>query len=227
MIREGNTSAAWNPVWEDVFRRQDWGKYPAEYVVRFVAKNWYDVTDRASVRLLDLGSGPGANSWFAAREGFSIAAIDGSETAIDQLQSRLSGEGLSADARLGDMSVLPWPDEYFDGVIDNASIYANRFDDCVRILHEVRRVLKPGGMFLSALFTDRTWGWGLGNEVEQGGFDNIVQGPFAGKGFALLVGRAQLGRLFRDFSNVVVDVASRTVEGGAHTVEMWIVSCKK
>ncbi len=227
MSAASNKPAAWDPAWEQVFRNQEWGKYPPEHVVRFVARNWYRADNRRSIALLDLGSGPGANAWFATREGFSVSAIDGSATAIAQLRARLAAEGLEADARVGDMSSLPWPDGYFDGVIDNASVYANRFADCLQILSEVHRVLKSGGRFSSALFTDRSWGWGLGRELEPGGFDDIMEGPFAGKGFSSLFGRAQINTLFCDFRNVVVDVQSRTVDGGSNVVEMWIVSCEK
>lgn len=219
--------SAWDPIWEEVFRRQAWGKYPPEHVVRFVARRWYNAEDRKAVTLLDLGSGPGANTWFAAREGFSVSAIDGSATAVSRLLERMARESLAVDARVGDMSSLPWEDCSFDGVIDNASVYANRFADCQRIVSEVYRVLKPGGAFMSASFTDRTWGWGLGTEAEPGGFIDIADGPFAGKGFALMFGRAQIGILFRDFKNVTVDRLSYTVNTEAHTIEMWIVTCEK
>lgn len=226
MTSGSEPGASWDPTWEEIFQRQDWGKYPPEHLVRFVARHWYAAPLRSGISLLDLGSGPGASTWFAAREGFSVAAIDGSPTAVAKLRVRLSDEGLTADARVGDMASLPWPDSYFDGVIDNASMYANRFEDCKRIVSEVRRVLKPGGVFLSVSFTDRSWGWGLGNEVEHGGFTAVSAGPFMGKGFSLMLGRAQLAELFRDFQRVTVDRVSHTLGAEAHTIEMWVVTCE-
>lgn len=227
MSHHSGGTGTWDPAWEEVFRRQAWGKYPAEHVVRFVARTWYGAPDRGAVRLLDLGSGPGATTWFAAREGFSVSAVDGSPTAIAQLGDRLAAEGLAADARVGDLSALPWPEEYFDGVIDNASMYANPSSACEQIVGEVRRVLKPGGRFLSASFTDRTWGWGLGRMVEPGGFTDITEGPFAGKGFTSLMGRAQLESLFAKFRNVSVDRLVHTLGGEEHLIEQWIVACER
>ncbi len=64
--------ATWDPVWEEIFRRKEWGKYPPEHVIRFVARNFYRVADRASIRLLEIGCGPGANIWFMTREGFTV-----------------------------------------------------------------------------------------------------------------------------------------------------------
>src|SRR5690348_6213732 len=118
---------SWDPVWESVFRSQEWGKCPPEYVVRFVARRWYQVSLRREVRLLDLGSGPGACAWYMAREGFSVSAIDGSPTAIAQLAERLATEGLDVEGLVGDIVRLPWSKDTFDGVIDNAALYANRW----------------------------------------------------------------------------------------------------
>jgi len=222
-----SSGASWDPAWETVYRTQAWGQYPSEHVIRFVARRWYRVADRSRVRLLDLGSGPGATTWYVAREGFSAAAIDGSTTAIQQLETRLSKDGLIVDAAVGDLAALPWPDASFDGVIDNASMYANRYADCERIIREVRRVLKPGGAFFSASFTDRTWGYGTGTVVEPGGYTDIPEGPLAGKGMSLFFSRARLTELLRSFASTHMERAAWTLGEEQHTVEMWIVSCER
>ena len=218
---------SWDPVWESVFRSQEWGKYPPEYVVRFVARRWYQVSRRSEVRLLDLGSGPGACAWYMAREGFSVSAIDGSPTAIAQLARRLATEGLHAERLVGDIVRLPWSDDTFDGVIDNAALYANRLAQAQRIVSEVRRVLKPGGHFLSANFSDRCWGNGLGREVEPGGFTDITEGPFKHKGFSRFTTRAQVHELYRAFEEVVVDSVAWSLGEGRHVMELWVVECCK
>src|SRR5215471_9140595 len=178
----------WDPVWEQVFRNQEWGKYPPEYVIRFVARNWYQSPNRAALRLLDLGSGPGACTWYMSREGFSVAAIDGSETAIERLRARLAKEHLSVEAKVGDFVRLPWADAVFDGVIDNVSVCSNPFSTAKLVIREVLRVLKPGGHFLSAAFTDRCWGYGKGTRRGSGAFESITEGPLAGKGLILFMG---------------------------------------
>jgi len=67
--------ASFDPVWEEVFRAQEWGKYPPEHVIRAVARNFYKAPDRKAVKILDIGSGPGANTWYVAREGFSAVTL--------------------------------------------------------------------------------------------------------------------------------------------------------
>src|SRR5690349_11778017 len=103
-----SSDQSWDPIWETVFKSQEWGKYPPEQVIRFVARNFYAARDRKSVRILDLGCGTGACAWYMAREGFSVSGIDGSETAVRTAMLRLSEENLSADLRVGDYLHLPW-----------------------------------------------------------------------------------------------------------------------
>ena len=54
-------------AWEEIFRSREWGKYPPEHLVRFIAGNFYGVPNRGAVGLLEIGCGPGANAWFMAR----------------------------------------------------------------------------------------------------------------------------------------------------------------
>jgi SAM-dependent methyltransferase len=161
-----------------------------------------------------------------AREGFDVSAIDGSPSAIARLEKRLRGEGLDVDAKVGDIVSLPWETGTFDGVVDNAAICCNRFASAKRIVNEVLRVLKPGGTFCSSSFTDRTWGFGKGEQVEPGGFRNITEGPLHGRGFNLFMGRAQVDELFAGFAEKTVERLEYTI-GETNVVEMWIVMAKK
>jgi SAM-dependent methyltransferase len=215
------------PIWDGVFQRQHWGRYPPEHVIRFVARAFYGAADRAAVRLLDLGCGPGACAWYMAREGFSVSAIDFSPTAVEQLGQRFAREHLAADVRLGDIAELPWPSGSFDGVVENVVLCANPREKRERAVSEVIRVLKPGGWFCSANFTNRSWGYGLGREVEPGGFVDIAEGPLHGKGFALFMGRAQMDESYRGFAERQVERCSWTSEAERRLVELWIVTCRK
>jgi SAM-dependent methyltransferase len=224
---EGVRASTWDPVWEEIFKQREWGKYPPEHLVRFVALNFGRAADRGSVRLLEIGCGPGANVWFMAREGFAVSGIDGSPTAIQKASQRLASEGLSADLRVGDFAELPWPNSSFDGVVENVSLGANPWSNIRRALHEVHRVLKPGSPVLSTFFTDRTWGYGQGDMVEIDGFVNLREGPLSGHGFCLFLTRARVPELFRDFSEINVERASHTLEGERHLIEQFVITCRK
>jgi ubiquinone/menaquinone biosynthesis C-methylase UbiE len=227
MIDRTLTENSWDPAWEELFRSREWGRYPNEHLIRFVARNFYCAPNRSQVHVLDLGCGQGPNTWYMAREGFSVSGIDGSPSAVAQARDRLQGEDLRADLRVGDYLILPWQDEVFDAVVDIASLYANRAENFKQALHEVRRVLKPGGLVFSISFSKNSWGYGLGRELEPDGFTDTPEGPAAGRGFSLYLDRERLQEFFSGFDDLTVDKASWTSEGMKHMIEQWLVSCRR
>src|SRR6202012_2431216 len=88
-----NTSSP--ALWDDVFSSQEWGKYPSEAMIRFVARNFYKAPDRKKVALLEVGCGPGPNIWYMCREGFDVYGVDRSKVAMGLCGDRLRREGLS------------------------------------------------------------------------------------------------------------------------------------
>ncbi|MCL2658895.1 MAG: class I SAM-dependent methyltransferase [Acidobacteriaceae bacterium] len=220
-------TGTWDPIWEKVFRNKKWGKYPPEHIVRFIAQSFYGSKERSQVRLLEVGCGPGANVWFMVREGFTVSGIDGSSTAIQQAQQRLAGEGLSADLRVGDLARLPWPDAVFDGAVENVSLYCNPLAAVERALDEVHRVLRPGAPFLSSFFSNRTWGYGQGDRIEQDGYTNIPEGPLSGSGFCLFLSRDRVDVIFHRFQLLAVERITRTLDNEQHLIEQLVVTCRK
>ena len=219
--------STWDPVWEKTFRSKEWGKYPPEHVIRFVARNFYSISNRRAIRLLEIGCGPGANVWFMAREGFSVSGIDGSSTAIQHAKERLANEGLTADLQVGDFAQLPWHDSTFDGVVDNVSLTHNPIAAIGCTLNEVHRVLRPGAPFLSSFFSDKTWGYGTGEMTELDGFINLREGPLASNGFCLFLSRNRVPEVFRRFTDINVERVSWTLGGERHLIEHLVVTCRK
>lgn len=217
----------WQPVWEELFAGQEWGKYPPEHVIRFVARRWHRLPQRGAVRILDLGCGPGACTWFMAREGYAVSGIDGSKSAIEITRKRLAQDGLEADLHCGDYSELPWPDNTFDGVIDNATLCCNPFHAVLKVRDEVLRVLKPGGHFQSANFTDRSWGFGLGRKITENEYDDIPEGPHFNRGYTLFMSRKQVDELLAPFTDRHVELLSYTCERMTRIVELWLMESRK
>lgn len=46
--------------WEQVHSRTEWGQYPTEHVIRFIARNYYN-KNRKEIRILDFGCGGGCS----------------------------------------------------------------------------------------------------------------------------------------------------------------------
>lgn len=213
--------------WEEIFRTEAWGKYPAEHVIRFVARRFYAAPDRRAVRLLDLGCGTGTHAWFMAREGFRVSAIDLSPTAIERARARFSAENLEGDLCVGDVAQLPWPDGTFDGVVDSAAITCSPLATMRTIVRDVYRVLKPGGWFFSQGFSDRSWGFGQGTSDGDGFFEEFTSGPFKGRGPMQLLSRAQALSLFGDFEEVSLEAATWTANGLHDVTEQWLTQGRK
>jgi len=225
----------WDSVWEEIFKSQDWGKYPDESFIRFVARNFYaaagvkrDKEQRAKIKLLEVGCGPGANIWFMAREGFGTFGVDGSETAITKARQRLDQEGLAADLRVGDISDLPYQDGTFDAVADNECLAHNNAKALEGILSEIHRVLKPGGMFYSRTFGDDVYKGKTYQQIGDLQYNGSSDGPFGGRGFFRLSTEATIrvayGKFFKFIS---IDNITYTVNNGAVRISEWIIVCQK
>lgn len=218
---------SWDGAWEKVFNDQEWGKYPAENLIRFVARNFYK-KDRKTVKILEVGCGPGANIWYLAREGFDVSGLDGSKTAIEQAKSRLSKEGLKADLRQGDIVHLPYNDMVFDAVIDCECISCNSGENSGKILAEIKRVLKVSGLFYSRTFTDEMYIGKTRKELGNLEYTDISDGPFRGKGLQRLVDRKGIEPLYgKYFSILSVDKMDETQNNQAMKISEWIIACKK
>ena len=211
---------SWDPIWEKVFLENEWGKYPSESVIRFVARNFYK-RDRSTVRILEVGCGPGANIWYLSREGFQAYGIDGSMTAIQKAGKRLEMEGLSAQLCVGDILQLPYEDSFFDAVIDVECLCCNNRENTKKILKEIHRVMKPNGLFYSRTFSERLYiGRDLNETLE---FESIPEGALKGKGFVRLVTRDEIAKLYGEyFMKLSIDDNGWTVNDGEQRVEEYV-----
>jgi SAM-dependent methyltransferase len=220
---------AWDPIWQEIFSSRAWGKYPGEDVIRFVARNFYGEADRARVQLLEVGSGPGANLWFMAREGFSVHGIDGSPAANEIARERLDAEcpgwrdpPRNGSIREGDILSLPWPDATFDAVIDSEAVSCNGFEESRQIYREMHRVSRRGGRIFVRTFATGTWGDGTGNQVGHRLFVPTV-GPLADKGTIRFTARDEIEALLAPWKIVQIESITRTLEHQQHTILEWIV----
>jgi len=218
---------AWDEHWEKVFRENEWGKYPAESLIRFVARNFY-LRDRSNTRILEVGCGPGANIWYLAREGFDAYGIDGSETAIETANKRFTKENLTGTLQVGDVINIPFKKEFFDGIIDCECLCCNSLKDTKQILQEIQRVLKPQGLFYSRTVSA---GMSLGSEfcrIGKNEYTDIAEGPCGNRGFIRLIDRTGIDELYGVFFDILsVDILDYTNDNGLWLIKEWIIVCQK
>jgi SAM-dependent methyltransferase len=217
----------WDPLWETVYRSRAWGQYPGEDVIRFVKSHFSHAPDRARVRLLEVGSGAGANLWFMAREGFCVHGVERSETAVRLARERLDREcpewrAAGGQVELGDMARLPYPDAFFDAVLDVVAVCYGTFDEARQAYSELARVTKPGGRLFSRTFARGCWGEATG---AQAGRDMwlCAEGPLAGLGATRFTGEADVARLFEAWEVERIERASLTEENRRYEIRHLLV----
>jgi 2-polyprenyl-6-hydroxyphenyl methylase/3-demethylubiquinone-9 3-methyltransferase len=97
-------------------------------------------------RLLDVGCGGGILAEELARLGFDVIGIDPAPETIDTARAHAETSGLAIEYRTGAGECLPFANEAFDHVV--CCDVLEHVDDVSRVLGEVARVLRPGGLFL-------------------------------------------------------------------------------
>jgi SAM-dependent methyltransferase len=217
---------SWDPIWETVFQTQEWGKYPGESLIQFIARNFYS-KDREKIKLLELGCGTGANIWFMSREGFDVTGIDGSQTAINKAKERLFNEKLNAQLIVGDIIKLPFQNMEFDGIVDNECLCCNTEPNTLLILSEVNRLLNSNGLFYSRTFAKEMHPDESQNEHEFE-FSNITEGVFRGKGFIRLIDEQKIKSLYGRFLKIIsIDKIEYTQYNGSQRITEYIIVCQK
>jgi SAM-dependent methyltransferase len=217
--------------WDSKFRSRVWGRYPPEDLVRFIGRSYKDA-DKSQIKILEIGSGTGANLWFLHREGFDVAGIDGSSAGVDIAVERLRVENaglndLAPDIRVGNFSTLPWADETFDVVIDVFALYANMRSVIDDTVSEIHRVLKPQGRVYSKLWGRNCTGYGEGVRVEDGTYDEIPRGVCCDMGVSHFVDADDIRDIFSAFAVDAIDTLQRTEQNGAINIEDYMCQCTK
>jgi ubiquinone/menaquinone biosynthesis C-methylase UbiE len=174
----------WND-WHEC--RTHYYPYPNEDLTFFMYREF---PDRRS-RVLDIGCGSGANSWFLAREGYEVTAADASDLALQRCRLRLEREGLNAEYVRCDAQHLPFRDNTFDCVVDLMCLYANSIEGVTESVAEAKRVLTPRGLLYSRMP------------------GSVPNEAYEGKGNHIYLTEDNFLKIFRGFSQATVEVQSR------------------
>lgn len=96
--------------------------------------------------VLDLGCGGGFMAEALAKRGATVIGVDPAEAAVDAARAHAGGEGLAIDYRVGSGEAIPVVDRGVDCVV--CVDVLEHVADVDRVLDEIARVLRPGGLFL-------------------------------------------------------------------------------
>ncbi|MGQ9706318.1 MAG: class I SAM-dependent methyltransferase [bacterium] len=122
------------------------------------------------LRIWDHLCGVGRHTVLIARMGHSSYGSDGAENAIKLTRKWLSRENLTAHLEVADMTVCPWDDAAFHGVISWDAIYHNTLDNIIRAMDVIYDHLISGGLFLGTFKSKKANSYGEGLEIEKDTF---------------------------------------------------------
>lgn len=216
-------------LWEKIFQERGWGKYPPLALVRFIARHFKDKDPKKEYKVLELGSGGGANLWFLAREGFKVSCIEGSATAVKISREMLIKEGFKnsiGELLVGDYREIGLLKNQFDAVIDVESLSCNSFEDSQKVMAGILNVLKPGGYFFSMTFADGSWGFESSQEV---GYHAVIaeDGPLKGKGYVRYTSREDIDNLYAHPGVELKNIERYDRVMAEGTVKEWAIEGKK
>ncbi len=112
------------------------------------------IADWRSSAVLDLGCGGGFMAEALAQRGAAVIGIDPAEKAIAIARRHAASQNLSIEYLVGTGEALPVADGSMDYVV--CVDVLEHVADLGEVINEVRRVLRPGGMFLFDTI-NRTW----------------------------------------------------------------------
>lgn len=134
--------------WDEVFSKVTafFGDEPSDF-----AKTSLEHFRREGVHaVLELGCGQGRDTFFFARSGLRVTALDYAETAVAAIREKTAAAGLSSlvVAQTSDVrQPLPFPDASFDACYSHMLLCMELSTaEIALILGEIHRVLRPGGL---------------------------------------------------------------------------------
>jgi SAM-dependent methyltransferase len=150
---------AWDETWKSADGRSLW--QDPEEEVRELAGT---LLSSGAETVLDLGCGVGRHAAFLASKGFKTWALDGSETGIEHARALVDEAGLSVNFDVGMMTELPYGDATFDYILSFNVIYHGDRPTVAKAVSEIRRTLKPGGIYQGTMLSKRNGHFGKGEK---------------------------------------------------------------
>ena len=125
-------------------------------------------------RALDLGCGTGTNAIYLVKQGWKVVGVDFVGRAIDTARRKSGAIGLAAEFHQGDVTRLEFLRPPFDFALDIGCFHSLAADRRSAYIAGLRRLLRPGALFLCYAFKPESPMGGIGvddmQSIFSGGF---------------------------------------------------------
>lgn len=215
------TSRSWDDLWQDKERLLRWSKPDSDVKGLIPRLKGENIT-----RVLDLGFGLGRHVILLAKEGFDTYGIEGSKSGVDHCRRWLAAESLQASVSQGDISTIPYADDFFDFALSWNVIYHATFDKMRAALMEIQRVTCGNGLLYLTLNSTRNKHYGRGTEVEPGTFRNPEK--LDGEHLHHYSDEEEVRRLLKDWQIISLKEEEETLSGNRFPDSWhWMILARK
>jgi ubiquinone/menaquinone biosynthesis C-methylase UbiE len=143
----------------EFFNRVEQHRYAKEWHIPAAA----GFASTRGLKVLEIGCGVGTDGLQFARAGAIYTGVDLTEAAVGLARKNFESAGMAGEFRVSDAENLDFADESFDIVYSHGVLHHT--PDIEAAVHEVHRVLKPGGRAIVMLYHRGSYNYRVGIRV--------------------------------------------------------------
>ncbi|HEY4554078.1 MAG TPA: class I SAM-dependent methyltransferase, partial [Bacillaceae bacterium] len=142
-------------AWHEKFSEEEYvyGKEPNEFLVEAASF-------LPDGKILCIAEGEGRNAVYLAKNGHEVTAWDYAQAGLDKTARLAEEENVRVATELHDLAEVEWEAEQWDAIVH---IFGHLPKPILnRTLGGIKKALKPGGMYVSELYTKEQLRYGTG-----------------------------------------------------------------
>lgn len=142
---------------KDYWNNKYWKENINNNKTDFLKDNWMEkykeiIVDRSLKKAIDLGCGIGQDTKWLIDNDFDVVSCDISDIALSKLKEMIPN---SKTMQIDVKKKLPFEHNSIDLINANLSLHYFNLEDTIRIFNEIYRVLRPGGLFIGRMNSDK------------------------------------------------------------------------
>ncbi|MDD4761897.1 MAG: methyltransferase domain-containing protein [Candidatus Pacebacteria bacterium] len=163
---------------------------------------------------LDIGAGEGRNSFFLAKNGFSVEAIDKISEGLEKIEKFSKENKLSIKTKKCDVVNFLFKKEKYSLIVASASLDFLRKSQIIKIAEKIKTSLKKGGIVFLGVFSIKD---DLFYKIKEIGIKETEENTFFLKKmdtFRHFFTKEELKEMFKDFEMIYLN--QKRIEDKSH-----------